>query len=88
MVVSISNFRSAEIEDVAHVMLPLATISETGGTHVNCEGKIQSWRAAVKPAGDSRPGWKILRVLGNYLALDGFDYTSAESIRSETTAIV
>ena len=88
MVVSISNFRSAEIEDVAHVMLPLAAMFETDGTHVNCEGKIQSWRAAVKPAGDSRPGWKILRVLGNYLALDGFDYTSAESIRSETTAIV
>lgn len=88
MVVSISNFRSAEIEDVAHVMLPLAAMSETDGTHVNCEGKIQSWCAAVKPAGDSRPGWKILRVLGNYLALDGFDYTSAESIRSDTTAIV
>ncbi len=87
MVVSISNFRSAEIEDVAHVMLPLATIPETGGCHVNCEGKMQSWTAAVQPAGESRPGWKILRVIGNYLELDGFDYSTTESICAETTAL-
>jgi NADH-quinone oxidoreductase subunit G len=87
MVVSISNFRSAEIEDVAHVMLPLATIPETGGSHVNCEGKRQSWTAAVQPAGESRPGWKILRVIGNYLELDGFDYSTTESICAETTAL-
>ena len=87
MVVSISNFRSAEIEDVAHVMLPLATIPETDGTHVNCEGRMQSWTAAVHPAGESRPGWKILRVVGNYLGLDGFDYTTTESICAETVAL-
>ena len=87
MVVAISNFRSAEMEDIAHVILPLATIPETDGTHVNCEGKMQSWTAATHPAGESRPGWKILRVIGNYLGLDGFDYTTTESICAETVAL-
>jgi NADH-quinone oxidoreductase subunit G len=87
MVVSLSNFRSAEIEDIAHVMLPLAATAETDGSHVNCEGKMQSWTAAVHPSAESRPGWKVLRVVGNYLALDGFDYTNTESICAETRAI-
>ncbi len=84
MVISCSNFRSSEIEEIAHVMLPLATTAETDGSHVNCEGKVQSWTAAIQPSGQSRPGWKILRVLGNYLALDGFDYIKAEAISAET----
>ena len=87
MVISVSNFRSSEIEEIAHVMLPLATTAETDGSHVNCEGKIQSWTAAIQPAGQSRPGWKILRVLGNYLALDGFDYMNAETISAETESL-
>lgn len=87
MVISVSNFRSSEIEEIAHVMLPLATAAETDGSHVNCEGKLQSWTAAVEPSGQSRPGWKILRVLGNYLALDGFDYMKAETISAETEAL-
>ena len=49
MVVSLSNYRSAEIEDIAHVMLPLAATAETDGSHVNCEGVMQSWTAAVHP---------------------------------------
>ena len=57
-----------------HVMLPLATVAESDGTHVNCEGKNQSWKAAIHPKGESRPGWKILRVLANYLDLEGFDF--------------
>ncbi len=84
MVITFSNFRSSEIEEIAHVMLPLATTAETDGSHVNCEGKVQSWTAAIQPSGQSRPGWKILRVLGNYLALDGFDYIKAEAISAET----
>jgi NADH-quinone oxidoreductase subunit G len=83
MIISFSNFRSPEIEDIADVVLPLATTVETDGSHVNCEGKVQSWKAAIQPSGQSRPGWKILRVLGNYLALDGFDYIKAEAISAE-----
>jgi NADH-quinone oxidoreductase subunit G len=80
-------YRSEEIEELAHVMLPLAVVSESDGTHVNCEGKMQSWKAAVHPQGEARPGWKVLRVLANYLELDGFDYTASETIRDETSSI-
>ena len=83
MVIHIGAYRSDEIEDVAHVMLPLATVTESDGTHVNCEGKSQSWKAVIHPKGESRPGWKILRVLANYLDLEGFDYLTCESIRDD-----
>jgi NADH-quinone oxidoreductase subunit G len=83
MVIHIGCYRSEEIEDIAHIMLPLATATESDGTHVNCEGNNQSWKAAIHPEGEARPGWKILRVLANYLDLDGFDYTTCESIRDE-----
>ena len=87
MVIHFGHFRSAEIEEVAHVMLPIASLHETDGSHVNCEGEIQSWKAATHPAGDSRPGWKVLRVLANFLNQDGFEYTTAEQVCSETSQV-
>ncbi len=87
MVIHIGCYRNEEIDDLAHVMLPLATVSESDGSHVNCEGNIQSWKAAINPLGESRPGWKVLRVLANYLDLDGFEYTKCETVRDETSSI-
>ncbi len=87
MVIHIGSYRNEEIEELAHIMLPLATAVEGDGTHVNCEGKIQSWKAAIHPMGDARPGWKVLRVLANYLDLEGFDYTTCESIRDESSKL-
>jgi NADH-quinone oxidoreductase subunit G len=81
-VVSISTFRSAATEK-AHVVLPLAAFTETDGAFVNCEGVAQSFAAAVRPPGDARPGWKILRVLGNVLGLAGFEFTTAAEVRAE-----
>ena len=69
--------------DGAHVLLPLAPFTETDGTFVNAEGRFQSFRAAVTPAGEARPGWKILRVLGNLFGVSGFDYTTAHEVRVE-----
>ena len=86
MVVHIGNFHDEALDDCCHVQLPLAAFSETDGTHINCEGTVQSWTAAVNPLGDSRPGWKILRVLGNYLSLDGFDYNTIAEVRNEAVA--
>jgi NADH-quinone oxidoreductase subunit G len=86
MVVHIGLYHDDELDDCCHVQLPLAAFSETDGTHINCEGIPQSWTAAVSPAGDARPGWKILRVLGNFLALDGFDYNQISDVRSEASA--
>lgn len=87
-VVAFSAFKSS-LSDVAHVLLPLTPFTETDGTFVNAEGRFQSFRAAVTPAGDARPGWKILRVLGNLFKLAGFDYTTStgvlEDIQQNTT---
>ena len=81
-VVAFSTFKSS-LSDVAHVLLPLAPFTETHGSFVNAEGRFQSFDAAVSPAGDARPGWKILRVLGNLFKLSGFDYTTSAEVLAE-----
>jgi NADH-quinone oxidoreductase subunit G len=81
MVIVLSAFKQAL--DYADVLLPIAPFTETSGTFVNCEGRAQSFNGAVKPLGDTRPAWKVLRVLGNLLGLSGFDYETSESIRDE-----
>jgi hypothetical protein len=63
--------------DVADVLLPIAPFTETSGSFVNAEGRLQSFHGVVKPLGDARPAWKVLRVLGNLLGLPGFDQESA-----------
>jgi len=72
--------------DVAQVLLPIAPFTETSGTFVNTEGRAQSFQAAVHPLGDTRPGWKVLRVLGNLLGLDGFDADRSEELRDACLA--
>jgi NADH-quinone oxidoreductase subunit G len=74
---------SDSLRACAHVVLPVAVFAETAGTYVNVEGRWQSWRGAAKPVGDSRPGWKVLRVLANALKLPGFEYTSSEEVQKE-----
>ena len=81
-VVAFSSFKPSQ-SDSAHVLLPLAPFTETDGTFVNAEGRFQSFSAAVTPAGDARPGWKILRVLGNLFQLAGFDYTATSGVLAE-----
>ena len=82
MVVVMTPFKSAAL-DVADVMLPIAPFTETSGTFVNAEGRVQSFHGVVKPLGDARPGWKVLRVLGNTLGLKGFDFETSEDVRAE-----
>ena len=82
-VVMLTAFKSEAMLDYADVLLPVSPFSETSGTFVNTEGRAQSFHASTKPLGDSRPAWKVLRVLGNLLGLTGFDFTSSEGIRTE-----
>src|SRR5512139_3686619 len=82
-VVAITPFASEEILATASVILPSGVFAETSGTWVNVEGRWQSVAGVAKPAGDARPAWKILRVLGNLLGLAGFEYTSSEEVRDE-----
>ena len=79
MVVSLSSFKSAAAE-VADVMLPIAPFTETSGTFVNAEGRIQGFHGVVRPLGETRPGWKVLRVLGNLLGLQGFDFETSQDV--------
>ena len=83
MVVSMSAFKHTPALDYADVILPVAPYTETSGTYVNIEGRIQSFNGVVKPLGDTRPAWKVLRVLGNVLNLDGFNQMSSEEVRDE-----
>ncbi len=82
LVVAMTPFKDA-CADVADVMLPIAPFTETAGTFVNTEGRVQSFHGVVKPLGDTRPGWKVLRVLGNLLRVDGFNQETADDVRAE-----
>jgi len=62
-------------------VLPIGPFAETSGTFVNVEGRWQSWPGAATPVGESRPGWKVLRVLANLLNIPGVDYLSSEEVR-------
>jgi NADH-quinone oxidoreductase subunit G len=85
MVVVMSPYRHGM--DYADVLLPIAPYSETSGTFVNAEGRAQGFNGTVKPLGDTRPAWKVLRVLGNLLGLDNFAYESSEDIRNEVLGV-
>ena len=81
-VVALTSFKG-EMAKYADVMLPIAPFTETAGTFVNLEGAVQSFNGVVKPLGDARPAWKVLRVLGNLLDLTGFEQENVNSIRNE-----
>ncbi len=86
VVVALSAYRSPQLEACADILLPMGLFAETSGTYVNAEGVWQTSRGAVRPQGEARPGWKILRVLGNLLDVEGFDYTDAGQILEEVRA--
>ena len=79
LVVALTAFKDVAA-DVADVMLPIAPFTETGGSFVNAEGRLQTFHGVVTPLGDTRPGWKVLRVLGNLLGLPGFDFETVEDV--------
>jgi NADH-quinone oxidoreductase subunit G len=70
----------------ADVLLPIAPFTETAGTFINCEGRVQSFRGVVRPQGDARPAWKVLRVLGTMLQLPAFDIDTSEAVRDSLLA--
>ena len=82
LVVALTPFNNVAA-DLADVMLPIAPFTETAGSFVNAEGRVQSFHGVVKPLGDARPGWKVLRVLGNLLGLPGFDQETVEEVRAQ-----
>ena len=86
-VLACTPYRSPDLEAHADLLLPIAAFAETAGTLVNAEGTWQTSRGAVTPPGEARPGWKVLRVLGNLLDLPGFDQDSQAEVATELCAL-
>ena len=78
MVVTLNPFKTNL--DISDVLLPIAPFTETSGSFVNAEGRVQSFHAVVKPLGETRPAWKVLRVLANLLGVQGVDYESSQDV--------
>jgi NADH-quinone oxidoreductase subunit G len=85
MVVTLSPFKSNMA--FSDVLLPIAPFTETSGTFVNAEGRVQSFHAVVKPLGETRPAWKVLRVLANLLGVPGFDFDSSEEVLNQVSGL-
>ena len=85
-IVAITPFASESVKKFADVLLPIGSFAETSGTFVNLEGRWQSWAGAAQLAGEARPGWKVLRVLGNLTGLAGFQHNSSDDILQELRA--
>ena len=83
MVITLSPFKAnMEFSDV---LLPIAPFTETSGSFVNAEGLLQSFHAVVKPLAETRPGWKVLRVLGNLLGITGFEFQTSQDVLTQAT---
>ncbi len=82
-VIAMTAFDSPELREVADVLLPVTPYSETSGSYVNAEGTLQSVQAAVRPLGEARPAWKVLRVLGNVLGLENYYFNTSEEVLAE-----
>ncbi|MGB3072022.1 MAG: NADH-quinone oxidoreductase subunit NuoG [Ottowia sp.] len=78
MIVTFSPFKANM--DISDVLLPIAPFTETSGTFVNAEGRVQSFHAVVRPQGDARPGWKVLRVLGDLLGVPNMAFDSSQEV--------
>jgi NADH-quinone oxidoreductase subunit G len=85
-VIALTAFDSEAMRDAADLLLPIGTFAETSGTFVNVAGTWQSFAGVANPVGQSRPAWKVLRVLGNLVEAEGFDYLTSEDVRDEMAA--
>jgi NADH-quinone oxidoreductase subunit G len=84
--IAFSPFAGEALRNSADLILPIGTFAETDGTFVNLEGRWQSFEAVARPHGEARPGWKVLRVLGNRLGVTSFDFPTAAAIRDAARA--
>jgi NADH-quinone oxidoreductase subunit G len=86
-VIAVTSYRCESLDFCADIQLPVAGFAETSGVYVNAEGTWQQFRGAVRPLGESRPAWKVLRVLGNLLGLEDFDYIESRQVSDELAEI-
>ena len=86
-VVSLNSFEDEASQINSDVILPLASFYESSGTHINFDGIAQSFSASVKGPGDSKPGWKIIKVLADLFEFKGFEYTDSTQVADDALAI-
>ena len=82
-VVALSSYDGNALQRNANVILPMASFYESSGTHINFDGLVQSYSASVKSPGDSKPAWKIIKVMADLLDLEGFDYVDSSQVKDE-----
>jgi NADH-quinone oxidoreductase subunit G len=87
LVIAATTHLPESLRAAAHIVLPIGSFAEGSGTYVSGEGRWQSWAGAARPFGESRPGWKVLRVLANLLNVHGIDYDSSDEIRDAVRAL-
>ncbi|MBM2853180.1 MAG: dehydrogenase [Steroidobacteraceae bacterium] len=86
--IAVTPYASASLMKSAQILLPMGTFAETSGSYVNVEGRWQEFHGCARPVGEARPGWKILRVLGNLLDLEGYNYESSAGIQEELRRLI
>ncbi len=84
MVVTLSPFKTNM--SFSDVLLPIAPFTETSGSFVNAEGRLQSFHAVVKPLAETRPAWKVLRVLANMLGLPQLAFETSQDVLKQISA--
>ncbi len=87
-VIAFTSYASQALQDFADVLLPLAQFAENEGSYINVEGQQQSFTGAVEPPGEARPGWRILRVLGNKFEFDGYQYNTLDEVAAELGGLI
>lgn len=87
-VVQLTAFKPDHHNQNIDVVLPIGSFAESGGSFVNCEGRIQNAKVAIPPIGESKPAWKVLRVLGNFLNCRGFDHINLEDVTAEALTAI
>ena len=83
LVISLSGYRTPAMLEYAHLLLPIALYAENEGSYLNLDGRLRSFSAAARPPGEARPAWRVLRVLGDKLGLEGFGQHRVEELRAD-----
>jgi NADH-quinone oxidoreductase subunit G len=86
-VIAVTPYAEPSVMEFARLLLPMGTFAETSGSYVNVEGRWQEFRGCAQPVGEARPAWKIIRVLGNLLGLEGFAYDTGTDVLGELRSI-
>jgi len=67
----------------ADLVLPAAVLSETHGSIVNTEGRIQELKSPLNAPSKVKPDWKIVAEIAQKMGSKDFNFRTAQEIRKE-----